>query len=88
MVFTGLDIVSVSSTTTAVTLKSAARRTFGSAQGVQVRHRLQVVDRGQQPLEIGPLVLERRLVQLEIPLLDRRARITCRPTPRSPPSGG
>ena len=59
----GSTSIRSSSTTTAVTLKSAARSTAGQpAQHVQVGDRLEVVDRVEQPVEVGALVGEGRLV--------------------------
>jgi hypothetical protein len=40
-------------------------------QGVEVGDRLEVVDRVEQPGQVRALVLERRLGQLDVPLLDR-----------------
>ncbi len=40
-------------------------------QGVEVGDRLEVVDGVEQPGQVGPLVLERGLGQLDVPLLDR-----------------
>ena len=63
-----------SSTTTAVTLKSACAQHRGQpAQHVQVGGRLEVVDRVEQPVEVGALVGEGGLVELDVPLLHRRA---------------
>ncbi len=43
------------------------------AQHVQVGGQLEVVDRVEDPLQVGALVLQGRLDQLDVPLLDRRA---------------
>ena len=43
------------------------------AQHVQVGDRLEVVDRLEQPVQVGALVGEGGLVELDVPLLDRRA---------------
>ena len=62
-----------SSTTTAVTLKSASRSTVGEpAQHVQVGGQLEVVDGVGQPDQVGALVGERGLLELDVPLLQRR----------------
>ena len=42
------------------------------AQHVQVGRRGQVVDRGEQPVEVGALVGQGRLVELDVPLLQGR----------------
>ena len=69
----GSTSIRSSSTTTAVTLKSASRSTVGQpAQHVQVGAQLEVVDRVEQPVQVGALVCEGRLGELDVPLLDGR----------------
>ena len=50
-----------------------AKHAAEGAEDVQIRSQLQVVEAREQTLEIGRLVRERRLGQLDIALLDRRA---------------
>ena len=59
---------------TAVTLKSAARSTVGSRRSTcRSGCGLEVVDRVEQPGEVGALVGQRRLVELDVALLHGRA---------------
>ena len=70
----GSTSISTLSTTTAVNLKSDCASTVGQpAQRVEVDPQLEVVDRLDQPGHVGALVGQRRLVELDIALLDRRA---------------
>ena len=65
--------IRMSSTITAVTSKSlAAQHGRQPTQRVQVDPQLEVVDRGEQPLEVGLLVLQGRLGELDVALLDGR----------------
>ena len=65
--------MSTSSTTTAVTLKSLARRVRPRVRTTSRSTRqLEVVDGGEQPLHVGGLVAQGRLGQLDVPLLHRR----------------
>ena len=70
----GSTSISSSSQTTAVTSKFAPRRSPPSLRSDLERTlRLEVVERVEHALEVGALVLERRLVEHEVALLDRRA---------------
>ncbi len=65
--------ISTSSTITAVTLKSAARSRWPRLRSdSEVHPELQVVQRGQHALDVGLLVGQRRLGQLQVALLRRR----------------
>ena len=62
-----------SSQSTAVTFQSAPRSVPPSDRSRSIGHaQLDVVHRREHALEVGGLILERRLAQLEIALLDRR----------------
>ena len=70
----GSTSISTSSTTTAVTLKSDERSVLPMWRTAsEVDPELEVGHRRQQPLEIGRLVLQRRLLELDVALLDGRA---------------
>ena len=70
----GSTSISSSSTMTAVTLKRArAQHAAELAHDRQRNVRLEVVDGVEQALDVGALVLQRRLVELDVALLHRRA---------------
>ena len=65
--------IRTSSQSTAVTFQSAcAKRPAERAQQVDRHAQLDVVHRFEHALEVGGLILERRLAQLEVALLHRR----------------
>ena len=78
----GSTSISRSSTTTAVTCQSARAGVRPSGRSTrQLDPQLDVVERVEHAAQVGALVVQRRLLELQVALLDRRRRITWRPTP-------